>query len=1293
MINSQPSTEIVIPIIKGERKFEEFVLKLLRLEWNDPDAQIFGRSGQKQHGVDILGKNNRDNLKTAGCQCKGTESHVPRIPKVADLEEEIQKAEKFDPKLDLYIIAYAGPRDAKLQNKILEHNITNEKRGQFKILLWSWDEILEKSKFHPNLYGELLIEHRFIQPNHLDPSRSSNKEKGPLVLTESIKAELVYNLSGILDKFSQFPDTSSEAPAFAKLDVWRDQIRDGNAVAVVNMISDFIANLDDGASPILRFRSYGNYGAALEQLNRMTEAITAFERAADSQPDSAGGKAYKARALFVKGLREEAFQFASDALEIDPNHRLAGAMLIEAAPKDISTAELEKRVVDICHFADIAAAISDRYSNEGLYDDALRITRRINHEGSENQKYAAIGQAILRRFENNLNLRFGVPAQDDEKKLIDEACRLLELAWSWAAKRTDKRHWVFIAANLVTAYRFNGQNEQADSLAFEAYDIEPDEAAIMERAIVAAMHRGHTEKANEIAERYGEAGTAPGALFAADVATTAHNWAKSYEWATIAFKKADNDSDRARAAELIVYSLQHTENPARALEESETLRAEFSLNIGFETRVIETAFRSGNQAVLDATRTRLNHFDFQKLNPLQCFELANTFANLGEWERASDLLDGLYDLNRPSEPLRQRLFYLYRADLRRKARELFETLGGDALKAPDILRLGAAIYEKAGLLPRAISLLDRSLEININDLRSRLDWIILCVRNNEEGRAKTWVKNAAVDYKSDAHELMELAQCFDRYGRRKEAIQLAYDTLRKNWGKDERIHRMYMSLFFGRTEKDKFLNCKSVDENTVFVLKNEHGQERKYRIEESPLLDSINVPPTSQLALLMVGKIVGDQISFNESIGQSEIWTITGIEHKFLDLLHNVLEHHSALFPNSGTIGRFRIDPDKKETFEPMFEMVRARAKTAERVIDSYKSNFITVDNIGQMLGLDVVDALLGLLYRDKIILDVCNGDFEERKQATEHLSGADRILVDPGTLALWNQIDLLTEISSMEAVQICVVQATLDLFNARREEAQRTAKQKGGLIQARGEHIVFDEPTKEQHKATIDKAVELIKWCQRCAIILPTEPVNVSDTVIDLYSKPIRDTLGTLAANDIVGIFDDRRLRAVATELGPVKTGWTQALLMQWLSEKKLSRPTYSKIIAKLSRAKAGFISVGSEDLRSALISDDLDQFKDLLSALAIPIIDGSTLIGVVSDFIINLWPDSLYQDRRCALTGQVYEVMLNRTDGIDIFYKTLNIVGLEFYKISNPYNFLFTDWKKYTEIFKIGHFINKHY
>ena len=127
-----------LPKPKSWDEFEEIVWDIFKRKWNDPDAKRYGRSGQAQQGVDVYGRPRDLVGRYAGVQCKRyDEGQLDQ--KV--IENEIVKADTFQPALARFIIATTAPRDAVLQRAVREINQARQSAGKFEVDILFWDDI------------------------------------------------------------------------------------------------------------------------------------------------------------------------------------------------------------------------------------------------------------------------------------------------------------------------------------------------------------------------------------------------------------------------------------------------------------------------------------------------------------------------------------------------------------------------------------------------------------------------------------------------------------------------------------------------------------------------------------------------------------------------------------------------------------------------------------------------------------------------------------------------------------------------------------------------------------------------------------------------------------------------------------------------------------------------------------------------------------------------------------------------------------------------------------------------
>lgn len=91
-----------------------------------------GRSGQNQCGVDVHGAPN-DGIDYYGIQCKGKDNYTHSQLTTKEIDEEIEKAKKFQPQLKKLYFATTAVKDAKIEEYIRIKNVESRSNGGFGI--------------------------------------------------------------------------------------------------------------------------------------------------------------------------------------------------------------------------------------------------------------------------------------------------------------------------------------------------------------------------------------------------------------------------------------------------------------------------------------------------------------------------------------------------------------------------------------------------------------------------------------------------------------------------------------------------------------------------------------------------------------------------------------------------------------------------------------------------------------------------------------------------------------------------------------------------------------------------------------------------------------------------------------------------------------------------------------------------------------------------------------------------------------------------------------------------------
>ncbi|PYG26290.1 restriction endonuclease [Pelagimonas varians] len=145
-----------VPPPKSWEHFEELCADIFQFEWSDKSLVRHGRLGQSQNGVDIYGRHGA--VWPIGVQCKRKSTWPVVTVSTKELDEEVEKAKSFEPKLKEFILVSTAQSDATLQKHARSISEENQKLGLFEVHVLSWSDLVRKLKFHESVaskhYGQ-----------------------------------------------------------------------------------------------------------------------------------------------------------------------------------------------------------------------------------------------------------------------------------------------------------------------------------------------------------------------------------------------------------------------------------------------------------------------------------------------------------------------------------------------------------------------------------------------------------------------------------------------------------------------------------------------------------------------------------------------------------------------------------------------------------------------------------------------------------------------------------------------------------------------------------------------------------------------------------------------------------------------------------------------------------------------------------------------------------------------------------------------------------------------------------
>jgi tetratricopeptide (TPR) repeat protein len=151
--------------------FEELALALFRVVWQEVGAKLHGRSGQKQHGVDLYGRDSRGGYIGVQCKHHGSATLIKDEKLIEQLREEVDKAKGFDPPLRHFIFATTAQRSTALDEAARQFTKRNEEDGLFAVEVLGWEDLENLLDRHPDVLAWYLDERKRSDSLRLDLGR------------------------------------------------------------------------------------------------------------------------------------------------------------------------------------------------------------------------------------------------------------------------------------------------------------------------------------------------------------------------------------------------------------------------------------------------------------------------------------------------------------------------------------------------------------------------------------------------------------------------------------------------------------------------------------------------------------------------------------------------------------------------------------------------------------------------------------------------------------------------------------------------------------------------------------------------------------------------------------------------------------------------------------------------------------------------------------------------------------------------------------------------------------------
>jgi len=1254
-----------IPPMRDWEKFERLCSDLWKRIWNDPNVQRHGRSGQRQHGVDIYGTVRRSRA-AGGVQCKKKDAtSTDDALDVAEMREIVEEAKSFRPALSEFVIAYTGKRDAKLQSEARRITEDHRKKGLFDVHIYSWDDILEGlgdqgdivKKHFPELAG-VNVDERELE-KRLEGVETVGRETLARVTEAGISVDKLTREVAQSVKDS----TAVTGEHSAEIDHARDLIDALKPKEALEYLVKLEKRIWDSANDMLRFRMLTNKAAALSSLGEEEEAGKLFIQA--HQYNAADEKAICNRALghLLLGQLGETKEFAEKVIEKNPMSGRAYGLLVHCFPDSEPLEKVIQSVpTEIRKTEDVAYAIAHAARKRGDLEGAIRwLEVALDHSIKKRKKNpdlrANLASTILESFKSKHEVLDGIQLTPEDKARITRAIQLLTEAIDDLSVPESMKYRTFWFTNRSAAYKLIGEVDKAILDVETALRARSDDPATLKQNAFLLYAKGDRDSAIGILRRVLGRPEVPEALLLAGMLYEEGSGEEAEKILENSLLTDIPEDVRAEERRLLIQISLKAPNYDRAREISASMRAGDPtnvLNLVIAARIERLAGRVDMAAsLIDEARGYVT----EKTDSRHIIELADELYALEKYPDAWPLYERIADPRVDTRLTRHLLYSYYRSNEVERALEMCKLMPAED-KGPFLIQIELSILEDIGDLRQAATVAEGCLRTRPDDLQLRIRLAVIWYRLEDFQELDSFLGKGVDVSKSPVDAGFQLSRLYAERGMVEKSLQTAYELRRAHFDNGE-AHLKYVGIFFGGEHKlDQLLQAPGdVRVGTAVRVKNDTGASRWHLLEDRGDINAAmgEVGVNNDFGKKLLGTRIGEEVLISQGdISETKV-TVVEIKSKYVHALHESLELLPERFADTRGIERVAVktgtDEETRESIQKMLDAVSKRSEWVTQAEKFYRESRFTIGVFARLIGKSVIDVWSGLVG-SKWGVKSCIGSVEERQGALALLEKHRIVAIDITALLTAAQLELL-DVLEKQFTRILITQSTIDLLQEAISERKSMAARGYTTVWKMEDQFFRHEITPEDISKQIEHLERVKDWARKRCEVTPCKSapkIARRKELEDMLGPSFLETILIAREHDCPLYTDDFGTRALArSEEFTVGGVWTQAVAMRALFDRRVTEQDYNKSAIRLILLKHRHTTINGaiilEAAREAKWSNDRP-FKEVLETLRGSQMEIRSVVGVLVEFMFLLSQQPVLDFQRDALTTAALDVLADRRD-----------------------------------------------
>lgn len=1202
-----------IPQPSNPDDFERVGLKLLQRRWENPSLQLYGRRGQRQHGIDIFDPT--ASVPHRAAQCKMYEPLEALTLQV--IRDAVKEALQFNPKLDVFAILTTAKQSTDAQQVVKEINLEHQAAGLFVVEYLPWAAV-----------EDLLNEFPDIRSQFYSPVESGALDT---VLSEARRIHAAVQVIG-------------SGPTSGEIDIELDRCKvliEGHKPEEARLFLERLLDQSwDRMSDRQKFRVKANLGATWLGVGDYRRAGALYVESKRFQANDPKGLANEALGYLLLGDNDKAYDLANELRQQFPTEKLAVAVWINASPLTDAVSRMAESVPEhLQEEIEVCLALASRALAQKDWSTALAFSKKATEIAETNPSgWGLLGRVTLHKDIFAGWEGVGIPTKIRSPEKAAQAEEYFTKALTFARRQKNPEITVDLlldraSIRAVTENRMGARQdvEEARSLRPNSISVQKQYAEILriEQFFTPAIDMLRSINKEDpgpdvvatlgltLRQRNQPGDSEEASMHFSKIARYPKSLPPGFREAAIHWAIEGHAALGSNKAEELIESVpgEHLSNTLRHY-----FRARLKLLQGDKEGALEQSLLASKE-LGDTSR------------PDEVRHVASLLGDVGKLRESCTLWRQVAKISKWESDIKQLLQCVARLGLDQEALEICQRLRASGEADDRILEFELSLIERYDT-EAAIGILQSRLEKNPTDkiARLHLSSIGLTIDRPE-------LVNASPDALPSADEVtpatgLVVVRVLKMGYSPTVAVVYAYQLLRQHF-ENANSHRAFLLSMAPYGPEPAIARPEIVQVGTA-VRYREVGDpsEQLVIIEDAadPDTKMQELSPDHPMARELVGKRVGDTFTIAPGHISRRQAVIQEIQSKYVYRYQDSMAQWQVRFPDSPEVESIQLvkKPGSEDEYDltPFLASLDRRREFRQTMVQNYSSQPMSIYLFGHVFNQNSFDALVHLATGEDTKVRCCNGSPGEIGSALLTLTSQNVVVIDLtaiATLFLLEQTQVLSSIPG----RFVVSSGTVNELKKMVVEILLPGAETGYAGKNEdGYYMVSESASGRSEKA--EALRELIKTLEvNCRVtsgldLAAIEPEK-RQLMLRLFGQDGAESIALAAKPGYVLWTDDHVAGAYATSELAVKRVWTQVVLKWMANTGSVGEKDFYTCAAKLFGWEYEFTSMSSHSLISSGELADWNPnrwpFSRCLALLRSENVDLGALINIAGRFLAELY------------------------------------------------------------------------